>query len=55
MQAPKDPKKKGADMLGNIEDCMTKLVRLIANIATEEQHTYDCLVSLKDDVDKILS
>jgi hypothetical protein len=38
-ETPKDTKKKELNSLGNLEDCMTKLMRLVANIATEEENS----------------
>ena len=38
-------------MLGNIEDCMTKLIRLIANMATEEQSANEGLYEIREDVE----
>jgi len=38
-------------MLGNIEDCMTKVIRLIANLATEEQGTLETLPLIKSEIE----
>jgi len=42
-------------MLGNIEDCMTKVIRLIANLATEEQGTLETLPLIKSEIESFLS
>jgi hypothetical protein len=42
-------------MLGNVEDCMTKLVRLIANISTEEENTTSSLLKLKIELEIFIS
>ena len=41
-------------MLGNIEDCMTKLIRLIANLATDEQSTNEGLHSFREEVEEVV-
>lgn len=35
----KEQKKRGMDMLGNLEDCIIKIIRLLANLATDEDYT----------------
>ena len=41
-------------MLGNTEDCMTKIVRLIANLTTDEENTNDSINEFAEEIQTTL-
>ena len=45
--------KKKADVLGNIEDCMTKLIRLVANLSTDEENANEILHLCREEVEEV--